>query len=305
MGTPDFSVPALKALAGRNDFQIPLVITQPDRPRGRGKKLGFSPVKEAALDLGLEVFQPDRLNNSENVALLASHQPDFFVVVAYGQILSQEILDIPKVYPINIHASLLPRYRGAAPIQAAVMNMDKISGVTTMVMAKAMDAGDILLSSETSISTEDTAQDLHDRLSAMGAGLILETIDQILEGRVEPVPQDHSQATYVTMLKKADGLIDWTRPAKQVRAQINAMTPWPGAFTFLNKKRIKIFRAGVSLEKGEPGFILRISDQGIHVGTGEGSLIILELMGSSGKRLRADEFLRGHRIDLPARFTAE
>lgn len=304
MGTPDFSVPALKALAARDNFEVSLVVTQPDRPQGRGKKLSPSPVKEAALDLGLKVFQPDKLNGKDNAALLASHQPDFFVVAAYGQILSQEILDIPRIYPVNIHASLLPKYRGASPIQAAVMNMDQTSGVTTMVMAKAMDAGDILLSSNTPIHPEDTAQDLHDRLAAMGADLILETIDQILEGSLKPVHQDHSQATYVTMLKKSDGLIDWSRPAKEIRAHINAVTPWPGAFTFLDNKRIKIFRAALSPEKGEPGSIFRISDQGIHVGTGDGTLIILELMGSSGKRLPADAFLRGHKIDLPGRFTA-
>lgn len=305
MGTPDFSVPALNALAGRDDFQIVLVVTQPDRPRGRGKKMAFSPVKAAALDLGLKVFQPERLNGPENEVLLASLKPDFFVVAAYGQILSQKILDIPKMYPINIHASLLPRYRGASPIQAAVRNMDTTSGVTTMVMARAMDAGDILLKEETRLTPQDTAEDLHDRLSTLGAGLILETIDQVLEGGLKPVPQDHSRATYVPLLKKSDGHIDWSRTAQEIRAHIHAMTPWPGAFTFLDKKRMKIFRAEIDAENSEPGTLYRISDRGIHVGTGHGTVIIRELMGPSGKRLFADQFLRGHKIDLPGRFTAE
>lgn len=303
MGTPDFSVPALKALAARKDYCISLVITQPDRPKGRGKKLAFSPVKKAALDLGLEVFQPDKLNSDENRDLLLSHRPDFFVVVAYGQILSQDILKIPKIYPINIHASLLPRYRGAAPIQAAVSNRDPETGVTTMVMARAMDAGDILLTEATPIAPEDTAQDLHDRLALLGGRLVIDTIDQVNDGGLIPRPQDHDQAIYVTLLKKEDGNIDWTKSASEIRAHINAMTPWPGAFSSLNKKRIKIFKARPDTQTGGgPGEIFKLSAEGIHVGTGRGSIIVIELMGSSGKRLLADAFLRGNKIDLPARF---
>jgi len=311
MGTPDFSVPALVALAARDEFEIVLVVTQPDRPKGRGKKLAPSPVKEKALALGLDVYQPEKLNTAEGVERLSALNPDFFVVVAFGQILSQAILDIPKRYPVNIHASLLPKYRGATPIQAAVMNMDKESGVTTMVMARGMDTGDMLLKSSTPIDPDETAEDLHDRLAAMGAELIVETLTRVED--VVPEPQNESCATYVTMLKKSDGIIDWSQSADAIRAHINAMTPWPGAFTSLNGKRLKIFKAvpaGSQLSdssdstQAAPGQILACSREGIHVAVGEGSVMITELMGNSGKRMTADAFLRGKPIDLPARFQA-
>lgn len=304
MGTPDFSVPSLQALASQDDFHISLVVTQPDRPRGRGKKLSFSPVKEAALELGLEIFQPETLTCDEGLKKLSVLDPDYFVVVAFGQILSQDILAIPKIYPINIHASLLPRYRGAAPIQAAVMNMDKETGITTMVMAKGMDTGDILLTSSIPVYPEETALELHDRLSPLGGELVIETIRRVNQNNLIPIPQDHSRATHVPMLKKSDGNIDWTRSNKKICAHINAMTPWPGAFTHLNGKRIKIFKA-LAIEKDtdvDPGMICSCDDKGIHVATGKGMVVILELMGSSGKRLHTGVFLRGHKIDLPARF---
>jgi methionyl-tRNA formyltransferase len=304
MGTPEFSVPALKALAAQDNFNISLVITQPDRPKGRGKKLCFPPVKEAALALGIDVFQPEKINTQEGIERLSAVRPDYFVVVAFGQLLSQKILDIPKVFPINIHASLLPLYRGAAPIQAAVMNMDAKTGITTMVMAKGMDSGDMLLTSSTPISPEETAQELHDRLSVMGGDLIVETIQKLNAGTLTPVPQDHSKATYVPMLKKSDGKIDWTLSNRAICAHINAMTPWPGAFTLLAGKRFKLFSAVPSDQETalDPGEIFECNESGIHVATGEKTVVILELMGSSGKRLTADAFLRGHKIDLPARF---
>ncbi len=303
MGTPEFSVPALQALAARPDFQIPLVVTQPDRPKGRGKKIVPPPVKTAALELGLSVIQPENVNLAEIKKLLASHAPDYFVVAAFGHILSQELLDIPKKYPINIHASLLPKYRGASPIQAAVANMDTKAGVTTMIMEKTMDTGDMLLSRAIDLLPEHTAQDLHDALSLLTGDLILDTIDQINANTLTPVPQDDSLATYVPLLKKEHGNIDWTKPARKIIAHIHAMMPWPGAFTFLKDQRMKIFSA-IPGEKTDttPGEIFALSPQGIHVGTGEDSIIITELMGRSGKRLFADAFLRGHAIDLPARF---
>ncbi len=306
MGTPDFSVPALKTLAARDDFEISLVVTQPDRPKGRGKKITQPPVKITAMELGIPVFQPEKINTPEAKELLLSHEPDYFVVAAFGQILSQDILDIPRIYPINIHASLLPQYRGAAPIQAAVMNMDKQTGVTTMVMAKGMDTGDILLKSATPIDPGETAQDLHDRLSQMGAALIVETIHKVNAKTLTPIPQDHDHATYVSMLKKSDGEIDWGRTDKEVCAHINAMTPWPSAFTHLGEKRLKIFKAvpGPAIkDDAVPGDILACTAKGISVATGQNTVLILELMGFSGKHLTADAFLRGHQIDLPARFS--
>ncbi len=304
MGTPDFSVPALQHLAAQDDFHISLVITQPDRPKGRGKKFAPSPVKTAALELGLDVFQPEKINSKEAREKLVSLNPDFFVVAAFGQILSQKILDIPKVFPINIHASLLPKYRGASPIQASILNMDKTTGITTMVMAKDMDAGDILLSSSTPISEQDTARDIHDRLGLIGADLIVETIHSILDNRIEPTPQDHSKATFVKMLKKRDGKIDWNLSNRQICAHINAMTPWPGAFTNFGNRTIKIYKAQTSDIPSchEPGVIFQCGKEGIHVATGNGCLIILELMGTSGKRLKAKQFLCGHKIEPPVKF---
>ena len=310
MGTPDFAVPPLQALAARKDFEICLVITQPDRPRGRGRKLAPPPVKKAAQALGLDIFQPEKLNTDDAAVRLSRLAPDYFVVAAFGQILSQRILDIPKIFPVNIHASLLPRYRGAAPVQAAIRNMENMTGITTMVMAKALDAGDILLQAATPIHPEDTAQNLHDRLSAMGAELIITTIDRINTNRLTPIPQDHDNASYAPMLKKQDGCIDWTLSSRQVVAHINAMNPWPGAFTHLKDTRLKIFAAAAEDDSDYddnntgalPGTICALDDKGIHVAAGKGKVIIQEIMGTSGKRLAAEVFLLGHPIDLPAGF---
>ena len=307
MGTPDFSVGALLSLAAEKQFQISLVVTQPDRPKGRGRKLIASPVKTAAQKIGLEVFQPENINSKESIEKLLSLKPDFFVVAAFGQILSEKILNIPRIYPINIHASLLPKYRGSSPIQAAIYNMDKKSGVTTMVMAKGLDTGDILLSAPTSISQNDTARDLHDTLTLLGADLIVKTIQQILKNQIKPIPQDHSRASYVKMLKKSDGEIDWNLSSRQICAHVNAMTPWPGAFSKLDGKRVKIYKA-VPFDKvseHDPGVIFESDKQGIHVAAGDGCVSILELMGTSGKRLKAFQFLCGHKIDTPAKFSAE
>jgi len=304
MGTPDFSVPALQKLAAQDDFHVSLVITQPDRPRGRGKRLLPSPVKMAAMNLGIDVFQPEDINTQNAKEKLLSLNPDFFVVAAFGQILSRKILNIPTVLPINIHASLLPRYRGASPVQAAILNMDDITGITTMVMAQKMDAGDLLLSASTRIAEQDTAQDLTDRLGLIGADLIVETLHAVLDNRLNPTPQDHSKATYVKLLQKDNGRIDWTLSSRQICAHINAMTPWPGAFTHLGKKSLKIFKALPSDIKAchEPGVIFLCDNHGIHVATGNGSLKIQELMGSSGKRLTARQFLCGNKIDFPVKF---
>jgi methionyl-tRNA formyltransferase len=304
MGTPDFAVPPLRSLAARPDFEICRVITQPDRPKGRGRKPAPPPVKQAALELGLPVSQPEKLNTDVMVEELAAMAPDYYVVAAYGQILSQRILDIPAKFPVNIHASLLPKYRGAAPIQAAIRNREEKSGVTTMVMVKALDAGDILLVKETPILPEDTARDLHDRLADIGAGLILETIDQIDAGRLTPTPQDPEKATYAPMLKKEDGRIDWTCSNLDVVAHIRAMNPWPGAFTELSGRRLILFKAGAGSDAAAhpPGTVCAMDEAGIHVAAGKGTVIIQELMGKSGKRLSADEFLRGHSLALSDRF---
>lgn len=304
MGTPDFSVPALKGIAARDEFEIPLVVTQPDRPKGRGKKLAVSPVKKAALNLGLDLFQPETLKDAAAAAKLSAISPDFFVVAAFGQILTKQVLDIPSIYPINIHASLLPQYRGASPIQAAILNMDKQTGITTMVMAEKMDAGDILMQETTPIHNDDTAQTLHDRLGQIGGNLIIKTIHQIIDRKLSPTPQDHSKATYVKLLKKQDGKIDWHSESRRILAHINAMTPWPGAFTRLNKQTLKIFKAELSnrVVDAEPGTVFDRDKTGIYVATGTGSVAITQLLGSSGKRLTAQQYLCGHDLKPFTRF---
>jgi len=310
MGTPDFSVPALKALAhhnllrqnnplSQNEYTISLVVTQPDRPKGRGRKMMPPPVKQAALELGLELFQPESMKGDLIREKLAALEPDFFVVVAFGHKLSSELLDIPTIYPVNIHASLLPNYRGSSPIQSAIMNMDKVSGVTTMVMDTQLDTGDILLKATTPLTEDDTTQTLHDRLALMGGDLIVETLDAVVENRITPQPQDHSRATYAPMLKKEDGKIDWCKEPEEISVQVRAMTPWPGAFTFLNDKRIKVIAVRpVDIKADQPaGTILSCGCNEILVAAGKGAIAILELQGASGKCLCSEAFLRGNRLD--------
>ena len=313
MGTPDFSVPALKAIA-KSEHKISLVITQPDRPRGRGRKTTPTPVKKTAEILGFDVIQPENINTPEIVARIKALKPDIFVVVAFGQKLSQDILDIPLIYPVNIHASLLPYYRGSSPIQAAILNMDKTTGITTMIMGKDLDTGDILLSSETNITPEDTAETLHDRLADMGGVLICKTLDAILENTITPVPQNNKIATYAPMLKKEDGKIIWKESSEKICARVRAMTPWPGAFTYLNNKTLKIFKTEpVRLKKSIssndsaetkiiPGTIVECHNNEIHVASGDGTVKITELMGKSGKRLTAEKFLRGNKLEKGLKF---
>lgn len=294
MGTPDFSVPPLLALA-KAGHEILLVITQPDRPKGRGKKMVPPPVKVAAQELGLRVIQPEKMGTPGIKETLLALKPDLFVVVAFGHKLSQDILDIPAINPINIHASLLPAHRGSSPIQAALLNQDQETGVTTMFMDKNLDTGDMLLRSVTPIQVSDTAQDLHDRLSAMGADLIVKTLDALADDQLTPIPQDHALATHAPMLKKSDGRIDWTLSPEKISAHVRAMTPWPGAFTHLNGQRLKIFRVTchTTPTRAEPGTVLDCDDQGILVAAGNGTVSIVELQGASGKRLTAADFLRG------------
>lgn len=299
MGTPDFAVPPLKALAGYDGCRISMVITQPDRPSGRGRKKLAPPVKQVAVELGLNVLQPEAMDSPEILEILKSHRPDFFVVAAFGHKLTREVLDIPAVLPINIHASLLPSYRGASPIQAAILNMDKEAGITTMIMDTKLDTGDMLLKSSTPLAPNDTAQTLHDRLSLMGAELIIKTIEGLVSKQITPEPQDHSRASYAPMLKKEDGRIDWCKTKDQIEAQVRAMTPWPGAFTFMNDKRIKILEVkpmDIQTEF-EPGTVFACDCDEIHVAAGEGAVAITKLQGASGKCLCSDEYLRGNRLD--------
>lgn len=297
MGTPDFAVPPLKALY-RQGYEIPLVISQPDRPYGRGQKMKAPPVKRIAMDLGLPVSQPEKINDESVIRMLRDVSPDFFVVVAFGQFLSQSLLDIPKIGPINIHGSLLPYYRGAAPIHRAIVNGEERTGVTTILMDKGMDSGDMIDHVTTDILEDDTVETLHDRLADIGADLIVHSLEGLLAGTLEPEPQDHAKATFAPMLSKNDGLIDWARTAHELDCFIRGMTPWPGAFTFFSEKRLKVFKAQVvdTTSTAIPGQVLESGDGKLIIQTGKGALAIQDIQGASGKRMPVADFLRGFAI---------
>ncbi len=297
MGTPDFAVPALKALH-ENEENVVLVVTQPDRPKGRGRKRSFSPIKETAINLGYNFIQPSSIRTTEFSNHITKLNPDVIVVVAFGHILPKNILKIPNTATINIHASLLPKYRGPAPIQWAIINGEKETGITMISMDEGMDTGDILLFSTLEITPDDTSGTLHDRLANLGADLLIQTLKSFEKGDIHPIPQDHTQATYAPMLKKNDGRMNWERPAEDLEAFIRGMTPWPGAFTFHEKKRLKIFRAkAIFMDTSEtPGTVIKGFPDELWIATGNGVLSILEIQGASGKRLLIKDFLRGYKL---------
>jgi methionyl-tRNA formyltransferase len=297
MGTPDFAVPSLRALHTKG-HHIALVVTRPDQPKGRGRKILPPPIKTEATALNLECIQPKSIQSSEVEAQLKAIQPDFFIVVAFGRILGDNLLAIPANGTINIHASLLPKYRGPAPINWAIINGEKETGVTTMMMEKGLDTGDILLSIEEPITPEDTAASLHDRLALRGADLLIETLEAFAGGDLQPIAQNHDLATYAPLLNKTAGRIDWKKPAKVIEPFIRGMTPWPGAFTFHENTRLKIFRAAVLSKSvaADPGTVLESFPDELEVATGAGVLSILELQGPSAKRLAISDFLRGYRM---------
>jgi methionyl-tRNA formyltransferase len=297
MGTPDFSVPALKILP-ENGYEVVLVVTQPDRPKGRGCKLTCPPVKVAALALGLPVVQPQAIGDPLLAHQIRALKPDLFVVVALGQILPQMLLDIPPLGVVNIHGSLLPAYRGPAPIQWALINNEGETGITTMLMDKGLDTGDILMTASTRITSHDTSATVHDRLADMGAELLIKTIEGLAVKTIVPCPQDHDLATYAPLLQKGDGRIDWNQPAQLIEAFIRGMTPWPGAFTFRDNKRLKIFKAQARAQTltQAPGTVIQGFSDELRIATGQGALSICEIQGASGKRLDIKDFLRGHSI---------
>ena len=298
MGTPEFALPTLKALR-HSSHSILSVITQPDKRQGRGQKLLVSPIKQMALDLNIPILQPEAVNAPEFIDSLSQNQPDAIIVVAFGQILSEAFLKIPKQFCINLHSSLLPEYRGAAPIHRSILNGDTRTGVTTMIMDKGMDTGDILLMQETPIHETDNAQTLHDTLAEMGGSLVLETLRRLEENTLLPTPQDNSHATYAAKLKKEEGLIKWEQSATTLWNQVRGLTPWPGTYTWLNKKRLRILKAqtaeGAAGDK--PGQVMRVTDMGIEVGTGQGRLIIAELQPEGKKSMSAKSFLAGYKIE--------
>lgn len=299
MGTPAFALPTLQGLidAGVN---LCAVYTQPDRPRGRGKKLAPTPVKELAEQHGIPVYQPEKLRDPAVVEQLRSLFPDLIVVVAYGQILPKSILEIPRYGCINVHASLLPRYRGAAPIHRVVMEGEQVTGVTTMLMDVGLDTGDMLVKRATEIRPEETSGDLHDRLALLGREAMEETLQRLCGGKLVPEPQEDSQSTYAPMLKKEHGLVDWQASAQEVHNQVRGLSPSPGAYTILEGETLKI--SATSIEncpvEDEPGTVLDAATDGVRVACGVGVLRIGVLQLPGKKRLPAGEFLRGR--PLPA-----
>jgi methionyl-tRNA formyltransferase len=296
MGTPAF---ALATLEGLIDAGLDLVgvYTQPDRPKGRGKRTAPPPVKELAERHGIKVFQPDRLRRPEVVDELRALAPDLIVVVAYGQILPKSVLEIPRFGCINVHASLLPRHRGAAPINKAIMDGDTETGITTMLMDEGLDTGDMLVKKAIPIGPDETAGELHDRLALLGRETIEETLVQLRAGTLQPQKQDDALSTYAPMLKKGDGLIDWTQDARMLHNRVRGLDPWPGAYTYFNGEVLRVARTQVVAGCGEPGRVMAADQSGIRVACGEDFLSIGELQLPGKKRLSAADFLRG-RADL-------
>lgn len=298
MGTPDFAVPALEKLIEAG-HKIKAVVTQPDRQRGRGKEVLYSPVKECALKYDIPVLQPVKIKAPEAVEQLRAYRADIFVVAAFGQILSREILDMPRYGCVNIHASLLPRYRGAAPIQWAVINGEDKTGVTIMQMDEGLDTGDIITQKEVLIGQEETGESLFEKLSVIGADLLVETLEMIGRDEVTKRKQDPSLSTYARMLKKEDGRIDWSRTSKQIEQQIRGMNSWPSAYTIWNGKTLKIWKAqwNQSVHAHVPGTILSVEKESVAVACGEGVIRILELQLEGKKRMPVKDFLLGYHME--------
>jgi methionyl-tRNA formyltransferase len=297
MGTPDFAVPSLKALF-ENGYNVLMVVTQPDRPKGRGRKIIPPPVKEAAQRIGYNVIQPVSIKNKDFFDTITGLKPDIFIVVAYGHILPKDILAIPETGAINLHASLLPKYRGPAPIQWAIINGEKETGVTTMLIDDGLDTGDILHSSKEKITEVDTSATLHDRLAVLGANLLIKTLKAFENNDINPIAQDHASATYAPLLKKGDGRIVWKITAEHIASFIRGVTPWPGAFTFQDDKRLKLFSAKpILVEVNEaPGTVIKGFPDELRIATGKGALSVIEIQGASGKRLLIKDFLRGNQM---------
>ena len=302
MGTPEFAVPSLKALLDAG-YGVVGVFTQPDRPVGRGHKLAACPVKKLALERGVPVYQFERLRNEEGLACLRALAPDIVVTAAFGQILSQALLDVPKMGTVNVHASLLPAYRGAAPINWCILNGETRTGVTTMLTDAGVDTGAMLLRRETDIGETETAAELSVRLSQLGAELLIETLKGYIAGEIAPTPQDERLASRQPMLKKEMGLIDWTRSAKEIACQARGLDPWPSAYTDYLGGTLKIYRARPVEGEGNPGTVLRSSaKEGLFVACGEGALEVLEMQAPGGKRMSARAYLAGKKIEPGTRF---
>jgi len=300
MGTPELACASLKALLESKEVEVTAVVTQPDRPKGRDLKLQASPVKELALQFGLPVLQPERARDEAFIGELRQLEPELIAVAAFGQLLPKNLLELPRYGCLNVHTSLLPRYRGAAPIQWAILNGDAETGVTIMKMDVGLDTGDILTQERTPIRDEDTSETLHDRLAQIGAGLLVRTIPDYTAGKLVPRPQPAEGMVYAPKIKKEAGLIDWKRPARAIWNRVRGLTPWPGAYTFLQsagpRRLLKLWGAEVSDGSGTPGQVLKADKNGIVVACGAGALKIGKLQLEGGRRLNVQEFLAGHEL---------
>ena len=298
MGTPDFAVGTLEAIIEAG-HEVVLVVTQPDKPKGRSGALQFPPVKECAVAHGIEVFQPTKIRLEENVEFLRKYEADIFVVAAFGQILPKSILDMPKYGCINVHASLLPKYRGAAPIQWAVINGDPVTGVTIQQMDIGVDTGDIIVAQELAISEDETGGGLFDKLAVVGAEACLEAMEQIANGTATRTPQNHEEATHVSMISKEFGIIDWNKSAVEIERLIRGLNPWPSAYTKLDGKTFKIWKASVKAENTEakPGCVCKVAKSSLEVQTGDGVLSLEEVQLEGKKRMEADAFMRGYQVE--------
>ena len=298
MGTPDIAATCLKQLLAES-FDVVGVYTQPDRPKGRGMKLVYSPVKEVALAADIPVFQPENFREQETVDILAALKPDVIAVVAYGRILPQKVLDIPPKGCVNIHASLLPQYRGSAPYQWAVLDGLKETGVSAQFMVHAMDAGDVIDCRKTEIGENETAGELLDRLAVLGAELLSTTMGRLQKGPVEAVPQDESKVSFAPMLDKSMCPIDWTKTAQQVHDRVRGLHPWPVATAELAGTKFKIHATRVVDGSGEPGKLLALTKTGLVVACGQGAVEIVSLQAEGGKRMNAPDYFRGHPVEIP------
>lgn len=296
MGTPDFAAGALRAILAAG-HEVTAVVTQPDKPKGRSGKLAASPVKETAQEHGISVLQPERIKRPEAVAELKKVEADVFVVAAYGQILSQEILDIPRFGSLNIHASLLPRYRGCSPIQHAILDGESETGITIMQMNAGLDTGDMLYHKSIPIAPDDTFETLHDKLMVLGGEAITEALPLLEAGKLIPEPQDDAKSCYAPMIDKAMGRLDFALDAAVLDRRIRGMTPWPGAYTFYKGKQLKVWKASPDVQtdghSAAPGTIIEVTKQQVCIACGSGSLVVTELQLEGRKRMSAHDFLLG------------
>lgn len=299
MGTPEFAVPSLEMLINEG-YEVVAAVTQPDKPKGRGKKEAAPPVKEFALAKGIQVLQPSKVKTPEFAKELRELKPDLLVTVAYGKILPKEVLDIPIFGCINVHGSLLPKYRGAAPIHWAIINGEKVTGITTMYTDIGMDTGDMLLKSEIEITEDMNVGEIHDKLSVIGAQVLKDTLAELKNGTLNRTPQVDSESSYASMLSKETGKIDWSKYSDEIHNLVRGTTPWPSSYTFYNGERLRVWKTRKSDFKcgtREPGTVCHADKQTVIVACGKGALELLEVQPESGKRMGIGEFLRGHKLD--------